>query len=97
MNKCKPWESYNVQMQKMINEEINEEGVYERYLQEVVNKNYSRALELNQEIQRKVSKIYSESEGIKKEQAKLRLELLEKIAKDIQLSISSPNHNRGAK
>ena len=93
MSEHKPWEIYDVQMQQTINNEINQDGIYNRRVQAVLNEEYAKALELNQEIQKRISKIYSESEGDRKEQAGLRLELLAIIARDIQLKISKPNYN----
>lgn len=95
MNECKPWEIHDVQLQKIINEEVNQDEIYNKYVNAVVDGDYSEALKLNQEIFQRVSKICSESEGNeeKQEQAKLRLELLAEPAKKIQLSISNPNYN----
>ncbi len=86
--------TYNIQMQKIINEEINQDGIYYAYVQAVVNGSYNKALELNQEMQRRASKIYSESEGDRKEQVKLTLGLLAKASEDIQIEISKHDCNQ---
>lgn len=91
-------EAEGIQMQKIINEEINQDGIYEAYVRAVaIDGDYNMALKLNQEISRRVSKIFSESEGDRKKHAELRLELLTKTAKDMQLAISKPNYNQEKK
>lgn len=86
---------FDFHTQKLINDNINQDGVYYDYIQAVIDGDYNSTLKLNKELCQRVSKICSESEEPIKKQAILRLGLLAKTAKDIQTKLNPDYDQEG--